>query len=111
MHDYYQNINLNIKREADAILYEKGLINILHSFGTPYVHGSYLLDLMTWRDLDIYLQADDISIPDFFVLGERICSLFSPVKMSFRNELKAKTKGLPTGLYWGIYLGKERAGI
>jgi hypothetical protein len=30
--------------------------------------------------------------------------------MSFRNELIAKTKGLPTGLYWGIYFGNERAG-
>ena len=30
--------------------------------------------------------------------------------MSFRNELIAQTKGLPTGLYWGIYFGNERAG-
>ena len=30
--------------------------------------------------------------------------------MSFRNERQAKTPGLPHGLYWGIYLGNERAG-
>jgi hypothetical protein len=110
MSESQQNLNALIKSEADVILYEKGLFDILSSFGTPYVHGSYLLDLMTWRDLDIYLQVDGISSTDFFVLGERICSSFAPVKMSFRNELIAKTKGLPAGLYWGVYLGNERAG-
>ena len=30
--------------------------------------------------------------------------------MHFRNELITKTQGLPLGLYWGIYLGNERAG-
>jgi hypothetical protein len=30
--------------------------------------------------------------------------------MSFRNEIRAKTPGLPTGLYWGIYPGDERNG-
>ena len=28
--------------------------------------------------------------------------------MNFRNELIAKPKGLPFGLYWGVYLGNER---
>src|SRR4051812_35350169 len=104
------NLNVFIKKEADEILFEKGLIDILNSFGSPYIHGSYLLDLMTWRDLDIYLQVETISEPRFFELGERINSLLSPVKMSFRNETKSKTKGLPVGLYWGIYLGNERVG-
>lgn len=104
------DINAIIKNEADSMLFEKGLIDILSSFGTPYVHGSYLLDLMTWRDLDIYLQVENFSITDFFMLGEKICHSFEPLKMSFRNELKGKTQGLPNGLYWGVYLGNERAG-
>jgi hypothetical protein len=110
MSDLHQNLNDLIKREADEILYKKGLIDILTSFGTPHIHGSYILDLMTWRDLDIYLEVDTISESKFFMLGERICNSFAPVKMSLRNEIKAKTKGLPSGLYWGIYLGNERDG-
>jgi hypothetical protein len=105
-----QRVNQCIKKEADEILYKKGLLALLNSFGNPHVHGSYALDLMTWRDLDIYLQVDDLSPTDFFALGEKICSFLEPVKMSFRNEVKANTKGLPHGLYWGIYLGNERAG-
>jgi hypothetical protein len=109
MGDYHQNLNLFLKREADEILNGKGLIDILKSFGTPHIQGSYELDLMTWRDLDIYLQVDNIKEKDFFDLGSQICTLLAPIKMSYRNELIAKTKNLPTGLYWGVYLGNERA--
>jgi hypothetical protein len=110
MSDHLQNLNTHIKKEADEILYKKGLIDILNCFGIPHIHGSYFLDLMTWRDLDIYLEADNIAEADFFALGGKICTLLNPVKMSFRNELISKTPNLPTGLYWGIYLGNEKAG-
>src|ERR1051326_8117974 len=99
-----------IKKEADEILHSKGLLQILNSFGTPHISGSYSLDLMTWRDLDIYLEAGNITTKDFFLLGEKIATALNPLKMSFRNEIIAKTKGLPNGLNWGIYLGNERAG-
>src|SRR5690349_5135768 len=92
------------------MLYEKGLMNILTQFGKPHISGSYSLDLMTWRDLDIYLEVETISESSHFSLGEKITTAFHPVKMSFRNELLGKTKGLPSGLYWGVYLGNERAG-
>jgi hypothetical protein len=104
------HFNSLIKKEADEMLFEKGLFSILRSFGIPHISGSYALDLMTWRDLDIYLQVDDISETDFFLLGSKIVPAFNPVKMSFRNERIGKSKRLPNGLYWGIYLGNERAG-
>jgi hypothetical protein len=102
--------NAVIKKEADEILYGRQLYSLLQTFGTPQISGSYALDLMVWRDLDIYLQTDHLTETDFFLLGSRICTLLQPVKMSFRNERIAKTKGLPEGLYWGIYLGNEREG-
>ena len=39
----------------------------------------------------------------FFELGGRIASAFMPSRMHFRNERVAKTRGLPLGLYWGVY--------
>jgi len=110
MNNSLLDMNLLIKKEADDILYKKGLIDILKSFGTPHIHGSYALDLMTWRDLDIYLHTDTFKEADFFLLGSKLCTLLQPIKMSFRNELIANTPGLPVGLYWGVYLGNERAG-
>ena len=99
-----------IKKEADEILTGKRLLSILNLFGTPHISGSYALNLMTWRDLDIYLEVENISKSDFFILGKKIEAIFNPIKMSFRNEIIGKTKGLPNGLYWGIYLGNERLG-
>ena len=51
----------------------------------------------------LYLISDRLLSADFFSLGAEINTLLNPVKMSFRNELLGKTKGLPIGLYWGIY--------
>ena len=94
-------LNDEIKKEADQLLYEKGLFAVLQKFGTPHITGSYELNLMTWRDLDIYLESNKISEKDFFQLGGEVSSCLQPIKMHFRNEFLAKTNGLPLGLYWG----------
>jgi hypothetical protein len=110
MQDDLSNGNLRIKAHADEILYQKGLLDLLKNYGTPHITGSYELDLMTWRDLDIYIESNQITEENFFELGKELMQLLQPVKMNFRNERITKTKGLPNGLYWGIYLGNERAG-
>ena len=99
-----------IRREADKILHQKGLLSLLMRYGIPHIAGSYVLQLMTWRDLDIYLEADEIVETRFFHLGGQIAATLCPVKMHFRNERIGQTEGLPRGLYWGVYLGDERRG-
>jgi len=98
-----------LRTEADRLL-ASGLIDALSLHGTVHVVGSYALDLMTWRDLDIHIVRETLDVADFFVLGGRLAGLFDPPRMHFRNELVAATPGLPRGLYWGVYLGDERAG-
>ena len=110
MTEALKNINELIHTEADILLYERGLLPILKQFGAPHVTGSYALNLMTWRDLDIYLETNDMTEENFFKLGMTINKAFNPMKMSYRNERMSKTEGLPFGLYWGIYLGNERKG-
>ena len=102
--------DLLIRREADEILHQKGLLSLLKGYGIPHIAGSYVLQLMTWRDLDIYLEADEIVEARFFHLGGQIAATLCPVKMNFRNERIGQTEGLPRGLYWGVYLGDERRG-
>lgn len=96
-------LNEIILNEADEILYEFGLYDSLKKFGNPQVSGSYLLKLMTWRDLDIYLESESIDNETFFELGKEISIKLNPSKMSFRNELIGKTPHLPKGLYWGVH--------
>jgi len=110
MSDDLTILNEQLRAEADDILDKKGLRKTLNRYGMVHVTGSYSLGLMTWRDLDIYLEDENLTEQKFFDLGKELVSLLYPVKMSFRNERIVKTKGLPVGLYWGIYLGDERKG-
>lgn len=107
MRDNLNKGDQRLRVEANGLLHGKGLLALLEEYGKPYVTGSYALKLMVWRDLDIYLVAKSLSIPTFFELGHRIAASLRPQRMHFRNERNVKTKGLPHGLYWGIYLGDE----
>jgi hypothetical protein len=99
----------DILREADRLL-ESGLLALLGRYGEPHVIGSYSLRLMTWRDLDIHLVPDTLDVQAFFALGGELAALLEPHRMHFRDETVVGTPGLPEGLYWGVYLGDEKAG-
>ena len=101
-------IDVALRREADQLLFGKGLHALLAGYGRVEVVGSYAFRLMTWRDLDICLVVEPLAVPTFFELGRRVADILTPWRMSFRNERIAKTEGLPDGLYWGVYFGDER---
>jgi len=98
-----------LHREADGLL-DAGLRDALATYGEVHVIGSYALRLMTWRDLDIHVVRDPPDVARFFELGGAIAALLEPHRMQFRDERRVGTVGLPRGLYWGVYLGDERAG-
>jgi hypothetical protein len=100
-----------IRGEADEILWKRGLHRLLVQYGEVHPTGSYALRLMVWRDLDLYLVAPGITVDAFFRLGHRIAELLDAPRMHYRDERIGRTPSLPRdGLYWGIYLGDERAG-
>jgi hypothetical protein len=98
-----------LRGEADRLL-QSGLLAILERHAEVHIVGSYALGLMTWRDLDIHLVCDRPDVDAFFRLGADLARLLAPHRMHFRDESRMHTPGLPPGLYWGIYLGDERAG-
>ena len=91
-----------IFNEANKILYDMNLLDTLERFGEVFITGSYFLNLMTWRDLDIYIKNDCIDKQTFCVLGGEIACILNPHKMNYRDETILK-RGLPDGLYWGVY--------
>jgi hypothetical protein len=95
--------------EADRILNSE-LRSILSSYGDVHVVGSYVLRLMTWRDLDIHIVRDAPDCEGFFEVGVKLAKLLRPHRMHYRDETTVQTSGLPHGLYWGVYLGDERSG-
>lgn len=103
MNSKLEALNSLIKTEADKILHDNGLLRILEGYGKVSVSGSYFLDLMTWRDLDIYITSNRMTEEIFFELGKNISLCIKPSKMNYRNELIERTEHLPRGYYWGCY--------
>jgi hypothetical protein len=99
-----------LRAEADTLLYARGLHQLVSEYGTLHVSGSYALHLMTWRDLDLYLEAPHLTVEAFFGLGARIASLLPAWKMFFTNHRQQPTPEGLRGLYWGIRLGEVTAG-
>src|SRR5689334_1361695 len=91
-----------LRAEADELLYGRGLLAALNKYGTAHITGSYYLDLMTWRDLDLYVDSSAMAEGDFFALGRDIAAAVRPGKMHYRDEFILQS-GLPRGFYWGIY--------
>jgi hypothetical protein len=77
-----------LRAEADDLLARTGLQDLLGRSGTVHLSGSYALRLMTWRDLDIYLDAPGMTVAEFFALGSRITELLDPWKMFFNHILR-----------------------
>lgn len=107
MTDFEQQ-NSSLKAEADAILRGQGLFGLLNKYGRTTVTGSYLLDTMTRRDLDIYVECSTLVEEQHFRLGGDIASLLRPVRMQFRNAVSEPVPGLPLGFYWGIKTSFEK---
>lgn len=85
-----------IKMQADSILNETGLIDILTEFGTPRIIGSYAMDLMYNPDLDIIVTSDNTRNSSVKALGKivekRICQ-----KLEYGDFVKFKREERPEG--------------
>lgn len=91
--------------EADALLFQRGLLHVLQSFGPAHIGGSYALDLLTWRDLDLRVRlTHDHDTATFFQLGARLVQHFTAHKASFSNQFIRPDVPFDHGLYWGIRL-------
>jgi hypothetical protein len=47
--------NTELKRQADLLIQQCQLPELLAAYQSWFVGGSYSYDLMCWRDLDIYV--------------------------------------------------------
>ena len=67
-----------IRRNADKILYDCGLLDMLRECGTPHAVGSYQMDMMAWNDLDIDIENDGMDMRKLYRLTGRILETFRP---------------------------------
>lgn len=76
-----------LKNNADKLLYDFGLMNELKKYGTPYIVGSYAMDLMAWNDLDIYVSNESMSTDKLYELTSFILTTFQPVWYEAKKDV------------------------
>ena len=98
--------------EAQGVLDDLDLINLLKEYGEPQIVGSLALGLMTWRDIDLEIIVDKL---DKEVVAEVIKKLV--LKTTFRIDItfsdniarfNNSNPNSPQSLYIGLkYFGKD----
>jgi hypothetical protein len=98
--------NAQLKREAETLVQECGLPQLLAAYPAWFIGGSYSYDLMCWRDLDIYVLDTEQDLKRCFEVAYELSFRLGAKKSRFTNNVGSE----PDGLYWGIKLGNERQG-
>lgn len=78
--------------EADQLLYDHGLLQALNQIGTPYIIGSYKMDLMVARDLDIDVTNENMSLDKLYQLTDFIFKTFKPTWYEAKEEIDDQGK-------------------
>ncbi len=95
----------DLREEAHRLLYDEGLFPLINCVGPACVLGSFALDLMTWRDIDISVRlSHEKDISTLFDLGREIANKFAATTMRFSNQFIRPDVPFDHGLFWGIRL-------
>ena len=78
----------SIKEEANKLLNDYGLLNMLEAYGEVHMIGSYRMDAMAWNDLDIYVENDRVQLKDIYVLMQKIFSKLQPKWFEGKEVIK-----------------------
>lgn len=80
------------EKQADSILYDRGLLAALKQYGTPHTVGSYRMKMMAWNDLDIDVENDAMSLEKLHKLTAFILRTFHPVWYEAKEEVTDEGK-------------------
>ncbi len=76
----------DIKQDAGKLLYDLGLLKELEKYGTPHVIGSYVMDTMACRDLDVDVTNENMSTEKLYRLTSFILGKYAPTWYEAKQE-------------------------
>jgi hypothetical protein len=83
----YLNLNQRLKEEALDLLASSGALSALQSVGTPQFHGGYRLDVMAWREVDIYQIMETLTAERVYALLAALDRCLHPAETFLMNQL------------------------
>lgn len=92
-----------LQKEGQEVLEKLDLVNLLSRYGEVELVGSFVLGLMTWRDIDILIGCKNIDRDDLSKLSsELIKKCHERIDISFIDNNKGEIAHRPVGIYFGI---------
>lgn len=95
-----EEYNEILKQEASR-LYDPLLKSILSPYGKIIISGSYELDIMAWRDLDIFLDVENVEQSDIYAISNQIFQSYKPVWFETKDTFLDES-GCPKGYFIGF---------
>ena len=92
--------SIKLRIEADFILQDVKLYEIIGSDRRVTPTGSYYLDLLMYPDIDLYISK--VSIEEIFAIGEQFAKGERVIQVVFE---RSRIKQLPGGLYLKLRVG------
>lgn len=108
---------MTIRERAQRLMDDTGLLSLLQRFGTPAVVGSFGMDLMTWNDLDIYVDIAGWNADTWCAMAGEVTKALRPVRIDGFCDAAAQqyffgAEMMHGGERWNIDIwGRTAAGI
>lgn len=68
---------MTVYERADDLMYNHGLLKLLQKYGDIYIVGSYRMEIMTWNDIDFYLDQSGLDAQNYYGLSSDIINHLS----------------------------------
>ncbi|MCX6808451.1 MAG: hypothetical protein NTW50_02175 [Candidatus Berkelbacteria bacterium] len=104
MHKFIEQSG-ELKREAEKMLDDSALLELLRQYGRVEITGSYSYDLMVAKDIDIHIFVKDLKKSDIFeIMGKLIeQNYFRSFKLdNFVDYPDVRFPDFPRGYYLGL---------
>lgn len=79
---------MDIYEKANELMHGYGLLDLLQKYGEAYIVGSYGMGIMTWNDLDFYIDKAGLNAENYYGLASDILKNMRPNRFDGEFDLE-----------------------
>lgn len=80
---------MDIYEKANDLMHNHGLSELLQTYGDVWIVGSYGMGIMTWNDLDFYIDKSDLNRENYYGLASDILKKLVPYRFDGAFDMEA----------------------